>query len=366
MSQQPEIAAIILAAGQSTRLGRPKQLLPVDGQPLLTRTLQMVRQTQLQPIVLVLGAHQNEIVEQVDTDGVKVVINDDFASGQASSLLKGVNALPPEAEGCVIFLGDQPMVSNALIEEMVSTFDPMRHVAVQPEYSDGRGNPVLLSRTLFPKIQQLTGDIGARNILRKYEDEISVVNARYRMTPVDVDTEGDYQTFMENWSALGGPEIPEFCQRCGSQIGFSPVHDRLRPVCPNCNFTYFFDPKLAVAVLIDINGKLVMQQRAIDPGRGLWTFPSGFVDRGEVVSEAAMREVNEETGLVIKQPRLLDVYSDHDQTVVLAVFMANADGQQPRIGEESTDVRLFDPRQLPELAFPRDAQIVADWLKIRD
>jgi ADP-ribose pyrophosphatase YjhB (NUDIX family) len=136
----------------------------------------------------------------------------------------------------------------------------------------------------------------------------------------------------------------------------------LRPVCPQCRLTYFYDPKLVVAVIVEIDGRIVMQQRAVDPGAGKWSFPSGFVDRGEDVVAAAKREVFEEVGIRVGDLDVVGVYSESGETVALAVFATRAGGQLPSAGDETMAVMLAVPEELPELAFPRDRRLVEDWL----
>lgn len=356
----PAVGVIVLAAGSSSRLGQPKQLLPVDGQPLLSRTLNVVRATSLEPRVLVLGGYSDAIREQVRLDGFTIVENPAYLQGQATSLQSGIRALPPETDGVIILLGDQPLVAPWLLEQMVAAFESGETAAVRPRYADGPGNPVLLSRAIFPELLGLEGDVGARDILRKHRDSIIEVNHSNRPTPGDVDTIDSYQTLLRDWASTGAPYTPRYCQQCGAEVEFRQLYGRLRPVCPDCNFTYLYDPKLVVATIVENQGRIVMHRRTVDPGIGKWTFPSGFVDRGENVEDAARREVLEEVGLRVDDLKLMDTWSG-DGSAVLLVFQGYAEGQEPAIGDESSDVGWFDPDTLPELAFPRDAEIIARW-----
>lgn len=153
-----------------------------------------------------------------------------------------------------------------------------------------------------------------------------------------------------------------FCPHCGRPIERRRVAGRLRPHCPTCQVTFFADPKLAVAVLIVQGGRIVLQRRTIDPGLGRWTFPSGFVERGERVEDAALREVREEVGLDVKLTRLLGLHSTAGHPVVLAVYLAEPVGGQLVAGDEADDVGLFAPDELPELAFEHDEEIIRAWL----
>jgi molybdenum cofactor cytidylyltransferase len=360
-SQPARIGCIVLAAGQSTRLGQPKQLLLVSGRPLLERTLDLARGTAFEPRIVVLGAYADDVERAINLRGWRVVRNPRFADGQATSLRAGLDALPADVDGAVVLLGDQPLVPSWLIDELTARFDPNAHVAVRPRYADGPGNPVLLGRELFPELLALAGDVGAREVLRRHAGRIAELDISARPAPRDVDTLEDYQQLLLDWAALGAPDVPRYCQRCAAEVGVRELHARWRPVCPQCGFTYFFDPKIAAAVVVEIDGRIVLQQRTIDPGMGRWTFAGGFVDRGEPVHVAAVREVREEIGIEINDPTLLGVYSEPGEMVVLVAFAASAPGQRPSIGDESSDVRLFDPDDLPELAFHRDARVLADW-----
>ncbi|MFW6075139.1 MAG: NTP transferase domain-containing protein [Chloroflexota bacterium] len=365
MSSSPVIGAIVLAAGGSSRLGQPKQLLAVGGQPLLQHTLNAVRECKLDHNILVLGAASDAIIERIETEDFTVVMNPDYRSGQSTSLRAALDALDPDAAGVVVFLGDQPLVDPMIVSRLVRQFDPDHHAAVRPRYSDGPGNPVLLGKSIFHELLQLSGDIGARDVLHAHRSRILDVDANERMTPADVDTEDDYEALLRDWASLGAPEIPRYCQRCGDVMHQVIRHDLLRPVCPSCNFTYFADPKVVVAAVIEIDGQVVMLRRKTDPGRGKWTIPSGFVDRGEPVDVAVRREVEEEVGLTIEQPVLFQTYSEPGDQVVLIAYGAELDGVAPIVGDEADRVGLFAPDDLPELAFPRDERIIRDWIRQR-
>jgi len=136
---------------------------------------------------------------------------------------------------------------------------------------------------------------------------------------------------------------------------------RERSVCGRCGFVHYEDPKLVAVAVIPIDGQLVLGRRAINPRIGFWSFPSGYVNRGEAVEAAAVREVWEETCLQVEVEHLLGLYSEADNPIVLAVYVARAVGGQLAIGDEVTQVGLFPPDGLPELAFPNDERILRDW-----
>lgn len=158
---------------------------------------------------------------------------------------------------------------------------------------------------------------------------------------------------------------PTFCPRCSGRLVETEVEDRRRPVCAECHFVYYLDPKVAVAVIVPADGGIVLGRRAIDPGRGLWSFPSGYVDRGEVVEAAAVREVWEEVGLRVAIDGLVGLYSTAGEAVILAVYGARVTGGALAAGPEMSEVAVFPPHDLPSMAFGHDQQIIADWSRIR-
>ena len=152
-----------------------------------------------------------------------------------------------------------------------------------------------------------------------------------------------------------------YCQRCASKLAHKEIEDRIRPYCPNCGTIVYIDPKLAVVALVHIDGKLVLVKRGIEPALGSWSFPAGYVDRGEVVEEAAVREVREETGLHVDLDGAIGLYSKTGNQMVLAVYSASVVGGKLGAGPEVQDVGLFSPGELPPLPFPHDYQILEDW-----
>ena len=152
-----------------------------------------------------------------------------------------------------------------------------------------------------------------------------------------------------------------FCQRCGSPTESQFRHGRLRPVCTRCGEIFFMDPKVVIAVIAEMDGKIVMLRRDNEPGRGKWTIPGGFADRGEVLEEAASREFLEETGLKTEVAWLVGVYSRANDTNILVVYAGRIAGGEMAAGQEAQEVGLFDSTSLPPLAFERDLGILKEW-----
>jgi ADP-ribose pyrophosphatase YjhB (NUDIX family) len=141
-----------------------------------------------------------------------------------------------------------------------------------------------------------------------------------------------------------------FCPRCGQP---AEVEFPYRIACSHCGYTAYYNPKpVASVVPIDGQGRVILLRRGFEPGRGLWTFPGGFVELGESVEEAARREADEELGLTVELGALVGVYSRDDDRVVLIVYRALAIGE-PRTTPEAVEVRRFAPAEIPwtQLAF---------------
>lgn len=158
---------------------------------------------------------------------------------------------------------------------------------------------------------------------------------------------------------------PRFCPTCGGALQPTQVEDRQRPVCAACGFVYYVDPKVAVAVIVPRGPGIVLGRRAIDPGLGAWSFPSGYVDRGEVVEEAAVREVREEIGLDVAIEGLVGLYSTAGEAVILVVYAARVLDGVLEPGPEMSELGIFPPDGLPPMAFSHDQRIIADWLRFR-
>ncbi len=153
-----------------------------------------------------------------------------------------------------------------------------------------------------------------------------------------------------------------FCPRCGQP---AEVNFPRRIACSHCGYSAYYNPKpVACAIPFDDEGKVILLRRGFDPGRGLWTFPGGFVDLGESVEEAAHREIHEELGIAIELGALVGVYSRADDRVALIVYRALAIGQ-PRTTPEAVEVRAFAPSQIPweELAFWSTGLALRDVLR---
>ena len=193
------LSGVILAAGGSTRLGRPKQLLPLAGRPLLQRVLDEAAASRLDEIVLVLGCEAEAVraaLEIPTRPSVRVVVNADWAKGQSTSLRLGLRCVDARARAAAVLLGDQPDVGAALVDRVAEAFLEHGALAARPVYCGPRGrvpgHPVLLARRLWPEVEKLCGDQGARALLADRPDALLEV-AVEGPPPADIDTWEDYR-----------------------------------------------------------------------------------------------------------------------------------------------------------------------------
>lgn len=160
--------------------------------------------------------------------------------------------------------------------------------------------------------------------------------------------------------------MPEanFCLNCGHALDQREVGGALRPVCSQCGRVHYFDPKVAVGLLVEQGQQLLLIRRKHDPERGKWSIPAGFVDAGEDPARAAEREGLEETNLRLAVTALVDVYargSDHEGADILIVYRAKIVGGSLQPGDDASEAAYFSLTGLPELAFTSTRRVIERW-----
>jgi molybdenum cofactor cytidylyltransferase len=187
------VTGLVLAAGGSRRLGRPKQLLPVGDGTLLDATLATVRRCGLDQVVVAVGGGADEVLEAVDLGGCDVVRNDVYDAGCSSSISAALPVVDPAAEGIVLFLGDQPLVDPSTVAALVARARAAELAVCS--YDDGLGHPFWLGRALFDRLATLHGDKAVWKLVDEAGDAVVTV-AVPGAVPVDVDTEEDYERLL--------------------------------------------------------------------------------------------------------------------------------------------------------------------------
>lgn len=185
-----QIAAIVLAAGRSTRMGGPNKLLAeIGGKPLVRIAAEQALASRARPVIVVTG-HQREKVEAAVAGlDVQRVHNPNFAEGLSTSVKAGLAALPDSVDGAIVCLGDMPQVTAGLIDKLTAGFDPEKGALVVVPVIDGkRGNPVVWARRFFPELMTIDGDVGARHLIGRYPEAVAEVPLTDTAALVDVDT----------------------------------------------------------------------------------------------------------------------------------------------------------------------------------
>jgi len=184
------IAAVVLAAGRSTRMGGPNKLLAEIAQrPLVRIAAEAALASRAQPVIVVAGHQRDEVANALAGLPVRIVHNPDFAQGLGTSLKAGIAAVPAEADGAIVLLGDMPQVDARLIDRLIAAFDPDRGaLVVVPTFEGKRGNPVLWSRRFFPDLMAIEGDVGARHLIGRYGEAVVEVPLDGKAALVDIDT----------------------------------------------------------------------------------------------------------------------------------------------------------------------------------
>lgn len=186
--------AIILAAGQSKRLGNPKQLLEYQAKTLLQHAIDCARKADLTAIVVVLGSNEELIKRSIDVAGVTVVSNTNWQAGMASSIVCGINAvkkIEPVPDSVILMVCDQPFVNEDLIGKLLTEQRNTGKLMVASRYQEVTGTPALFHQSLFEELAQLEGDAGARKLINQYPDDTALV--QFPEGSIDIDTLGDYQ-----------------------------------------------------------------------------------------------------------------------------------------------------------------------------
>jgi molybdenum cofactor cytidylyltransferase len=200
-----DIPLILLAAGGSSRLGRPKQLLPYDGGTLLRHAVATALTSPCRPVVAVIGAHAEQMRAEMAGFPVEIVENTAWTEGLSTSIRAGVDTairLAPAAGAVVLMLCDQPRVTPALIEELVRAHEAGASIAASA-YAGTVGVPALFAKRFFTELIALTRDQGAKRILAGYADEVMPV--AFPEGALDIDTEAEYQAFIPQ--AEGAPDV---------------------------------------------------------------------------------------------------------------------------------------------------------------
>lgn len=193
------ISAIVLAAGESKRMGQPKQMLAWQGKTLLQHVLGNLINSDADEIILVLGNEAETIRKSLPELPIRMVINRDYKQGMASSLRQGLLVMDPKSEAFLVLLADQPGIGPEIINRVIRGFqqaNPQRGIC-RPVYRGLKGHPVLMGVQYRKEILQLQGDVGARQILMNHPLDILEIEVEQDLVVMDVDTPDEYRKYMK-------------------------------------------------------------------------------------------------------------------------------------------------------------------------
>lgn len=194
------MAAVVLAAGESSRMGRPKPLLPLNGDTFLGHLLKELDASEVERTVVVLGYRPEVVLDAMPEVGSRAIINVNYSLGQLSSLQAGLDAVG-ETDAILMCLADHPFVTRAVIDGVISTFESTRRPIVVPVYGGRRGHPTLFARELFAELQAAPLDRGARAVVWAHADEVLELPTQEEGIVADIDTPEQYQDWLAHWRA---------------------------------------------------------------------------------------------------------------------------------------------------------------------
>jgi molybdenum cofactor cytidylyltransferase len=189
---------IILAAGPSSRLGQPKQKLFYQGKSLLQHAVEEGILSGCSPVLVVLGAHESSVQEELNFSGIEVVSNDDWERGMSSSIKCGVESLlgnAPQVNQLIIMVCDQPYVEAEVLKKLIQAKEGSDKSIVACAYGDTLGTPVLFDRSFFPELLALQGEGGAKKLI--LDNKHQIVSIDFPLGSIDIDTLADYQKLTE-------------------------------------------------------------------------------------------------------------------------------------------------------------------------
>lgn len=196
---------IILAAGRSSRMGTMKLLLPLGARPVIAHVVTTALATEMRPVVVVLGHLASQVRAALPNEGEIVVENPRYADGQSTSLHAGLAAVPPDAIGALVMLGDQPFVTASQLTRLVAAASTTKMPVVAARYAEQRGNPVYFARVVFPELLRVMGDSGGREVIARHRQELVMVEMEDTAAALDIDDPDSYARVRKVWDERHPP-----------------------------------------------------------------------------------------------------------------------------------------------------------------
>ena len=184
------IVAVVLSAGESSRMGRSKALLPIDGQTFIEKIVGALKKSSVAKVMVVLGHNADEMIQRIEHLPVEILVNPDYKLGQLSSLQVAVRRLErePDCDGMLVHLVDHPYVNTELVQTMIKRYEDTGKLIVVPRYNGKRGHPVIFSRKLFSELLAAPVDQGAKAVVNAHRDDTLEIDTEAEGVTVDIDT----------------------------------------------------------------------------------------------------------------------------------------------------------------------------------
>jgi len=197
------VTGVILAAGQSRRMGEAKQLLPLGEKPMVWQVANTACQANFSEVLVITGAYREQVEEGLQDLPLRVIYNEDWGKGQSTSVKKALQSIAIKPQAIVFLLADQPLIDIKLINRLIDTYYKSGASIIVPCFQNRPGNPVLFDVTVWKSaLLQLAGDEGARQIIRKNQEKVHYIEIEEEEIFLDVDTEQEYRKMEEMWQVF--------------------------------------------------------------------------------------------------------------------------------------------------------------------
>jgi molybdenum cofactor cytidylyltransferase len=188
------LSAILLAAGESKRMGEPKQLMPLGSSTLLEQAVDNLLNASVDETIVVVGHRAEEITKAIATKPVKIMLNPNYRQGMSTSIIAGLILVDPKSQAVMLALGDQPLVASQTINQLIEAFNNQNKGIAVPTHKGKRGHPIIFAIRYKPELMELEGDIGGREILQRHPEDILEVAVDSESVITDINTQEDYQS----------------------------------------------------------------------------------------------------------------------------------------------------------------------------
>ena len=190
------VSAILLAAGESKRMGEPKVLLPFGSSTIMEQVIDNLLHSRVDEVIVVVGDRAPEMIKRIADRAVKIAVNPVYHEGMGTSIVKGLNLVDNRALAVMLVLADQPLIESETIDRLIEAFFSHDKGIVIPTYKGRRGHPVVFSTKYKAELLNLKGDVGGRQIIREHSDDILEVGVNSPSVNIDIDTMDSYHSYV--------------------------------------------------------------------------------------------------------------------------------------------------------------------------